>query len=127
MGRVDIIVAGYRKKCGNRFFFPGIHPTAISESFQHAAEKSIEILEQIAIPISLNDREQLLKAASTPLNSKVVSQYADTLAPIAVDAVLKVIDINTSENADLRDVKVVKQHGSVTVVSGRMRSEFERF
>lgn len=51
--------------------FVGIHPTIISESFQKAAVKATEILQGIAKPVDLSDRESLLKSASTALNSKV--------------------------------------------------------
>lgn len=37
---------------------------------------------------------------------QVVSQNANLLAPIAVDAVLKVIDPKTATNVDLNDIKV---------------------
>ena len=50
----------------------GIHPTAISEAFQRAAQKSTEILESLVTPLDLADRESLLKSASTSLNSKVI-------------------------------------------------------
>jgi T-complex protein 1 subunit delta len=49
----------------------GIHPTTIAQSFQKAAAKAVEYLEEMSIPVDLNDRESLLKAAGTSLNSKV--------------------------------------------------------
>ena len=52
-------------------FHPGIHPTTISDSFQKAAGKAVDILTKMAIPLDLNDRESLLKSANTSLNSKV--------------------------------------------------------
>jgi len=80
----------------------GIHPTVISESFLLAARKSDEILQGISVPVDLNDREQLVKAASTSLNSKVISNNASTLAPLAVDAMLSIIEPDTATNCDLR-------------------------
>jgi T-complex protein 1 subunit delta len=65
----------------------------------------------MAIPVELGDRKSLLQAASTSLNSKVVSQYSSLLAPIAVDAVLKVIDPSRALNVDLRDVRIIKKVG----------------
>lgn len=62
-----------------------IHPTVISESFGAAARKSVEILESISTPLELSDREQLIKCASTSLNSKVVSQYAGQLVTTPAD------------------------------------------
>ena len=41
----------------------------------------------------------------------MVHQNADVLAPIAVDAVLGIIDTATATNVDLNDVKIVKQVG----------------
>jgi len=53
------------------WFEPGIHPTTISESFQKAAEKAVEVLNGMAAAVELSDRESLLKSATTSLNSKV--------------------------------------------------------
>jgi T-complex protein 1 subunit delta len=39
----------------------------------------------------------------------VVSQNSDILSPIAVDAVLSIIDAATATNVDLNDIKIVKQ------------------
>merc|ERR1719408_1102866 len=61
--------------------------------------------------IELDDRESLLKNAVTSLNSKVVSQNSALLAPMAADAVLKVIDPATATNVDLRDIRIVKKVG----------------
>jgi T-complex protein 1 subunit delta len=51
---------------------------------------------------------QLIKAATTSLASKVVSQASEELAPLAVDAVLSVINPATATNVDLTSVRVVK-------------------
>eukprot|EP00026_Physarum_polycephalum_P006998 Phypoly_transcript_07051.p1 GENE.Phypoly_transcript_07051~~Phypoly_transcript_07051.p1 ORF type:complete len:539 (+),score=116.93 Phypoly_transcript_07051:32-1618(+) len=89
----------------------GIHPMSIAESFSHACQKALEVLNSVAIPLDLSDRESLLKSAITALNSKVVSQYSNLLAPIAVDAVLSVIDPKTAINVNLKDIKVIKKLG----------------
>ena len=49
------------------------------------------------------------------LPTKVVSQYSGQLAPISVDAVMKVIDPSSATNVDLRDVRVIKKHGLVVL------------
>jgi T-complex protein 1 subunit delta len=53
----------------------------------------------------------LVKAATTSLASKVVSQSSEDLAPLAVDAVLSVIDAATADNVDLNNIKLVKALG----------------
>merc|ERR1719446_755539 len=76
-----------------------------------AARKSEEILKEMSVPVNLTDRDELIKAASTSLNSKVISNNASLLAPLAVDAMLSIIDPATATNVDLRDIAVVKKMG----------------
>lgn len=61
----------------------------------------------MATPIQLTDRESLVKSASTALNSKVVSQQSSLLAPLAVDAVLKVVDPAKDTNVDLKVINTI--------------------
>ena len=106
-----VVIAGAFLEAASKLLGKGIHPTIISESFQKAATKSKEILQKISIPVKLSDRQSLLQSASTSLNSKVVSQHSALLSPIAVDAIMKVIDPNTAVNVDLRDIKLIKKLG----------------
>lgn len=106
-----VIFAGSLLSASAKLLEKGIHPTTISESFEKAALKAVEILTDMSSPVTLSDRESLLKSATTSLSSKVVSQYSSLLAPIAVDSVLHVIDPATATNVDLRDIRVVKKLG----------------
>lgn len=106
-----VVIAGSLLGAAQRLLEKGIHPTVISESFQRAANAAVEALHGISRPIQLTDRPTLLQAASTSLSSKVVSQHSGLLGPMAVDSVLKVIDPKTSENVDLRDIRIVKKVG----------------
>merc|ERR1719499_805864 len=65
----------------------------------------------MAVPVDMRDRDSMIKSAITSLNSKVVSQYSNILAPLAGDADMKVIDPETAENVDLRDIKVLTKIG----------------
>ncbi|XP_065833741.1 T-complex protein 1 subunit delta-like [Oscarella lobularis] len=103
-----VVLAGSLLSAAQRLLDKGIHPTTISESFESAAAKAIEILQKMAVPVSLENREALIRIATTSLNSKVVSQYSSLLAPMCVEAVLKVASGN---NADLNDVRVIKKLG----------------
>ncbi|KNC46454.1 T-complex protein 1 subunit delta [Thecamonas trahens ATCC 50062] len=89
----------------------GVHPTVIAEGYQQSLDYALDVLRGMALPLTLDDRESLLKAASTSLNSKIVSQYSSLLAPIAVDAVLKVINPELDNNVDLNEIKVVTKLG----------------
>merc|ERR1719228_3170926 len=106
-----VVIAGSLLEAADRLLKKGIHPTSISEAFQRAAAKSVEILTGMANPVDLSDRDKLLKAANTSLNSKVVSQHSSELSPIAVDAVLKVIDPAKDRSVNLKDIKIIKKLG----------------
>mmetsp|Transcript_14743 Transcript_14743/g.41508 ORF Transcript_14743/g.41508 Transcript_14743/m.41508 type:complete len:535 (-) Transcript_14743:230-1834(-) len=106
---VVVICGALLKKC-SELLEKGVHPTVISDAFQKAAVKAMEILESISKPVDLADREGLIKAATTSLSSKVVSQYSSLLAPMAVDSVLKVWEPN-SAGLDLVNVKIISKLG----------------
>lgn len=107
-----VVIAGSLLGAAERLLAKGIHPTIISESFQRAAARAVQILEDISVPINLADRQTLLKAASTSLSSKIVSQEPK-LAPMAVDAVLRTINPSNAQNVDLRNVRILKKPGGV--------------
>ncbi|KAA8495294.1 T-complex protein 1 subunit delta [Porphyridium purpureum] len=109
-----VVIAGALLSASLSLLDMGIHPTIISQGFQTALDKAVTVLSGMAVPVDLNDRETLLQAASTSLNSKVVSQYSSLLAPIAVDSVLRVkrADANSGGfSVDLNDVRTVKKVG----------------
>jgi T-complex protein 1 subunit delta len=54
------------------------------------ARARVQILKSVAIPVDLNDRDTLIKSATTSLSSKVISMHSSLLAPMAVDCVLAV-------------------------------------
>jgi T-complex protein 1 subunit delta len=66
-----VVVAGSLLEAAEKLLQRGIHPTIISDAFQHAAAKAVEILAGMSQPIELADKESLIKSASTALNSKV--------------------------------------------------------
>merc|ERR1719309_579976 len=106
-----VVIAGALLDACFKLLQKGIHPTTISESFQKAVEKGVEVLTAMSQPVQLSDRETLLNSATTSLCSKVVSQYSSLLAPMSVDAVMAVIDPATATSVDLRDINVVKKLG----------------
>jgi len=105
------VIAGALLGAVQKLLGKGIHPTAISEAFLKAASKAEEILQNMSTPVDFNDRQSLLNNCNTSLSSKVVSQYSGILSPIAVDAVLHVVDHKVATNVDLRDIRVIKKLG----------------
>lgn len=105
-----VVLAGSLLDVCSKLLRQGIHPTKISEAFGLCAEKAVEILREMAIPLDLSDRSALINAAVTCLSSKVVYQQADLLADIAVESVLRCADLESS-TVDLKKIRVLKKLG----------------
>ncbi|KZT40847.1 T-complex protein 1 [Sistotremastrum suecicum HHB10207 ss-3] len=105
-----VVLAGSFLGAAEKMLSKGMHPTIIAESFLKGSAKAVEFLNEISTPVDLDDKTSLLRAASTSLNSKIVSQYSSTLSPIAVSAVTRLVT-PTSSNVDLRDIRIVKKVG----------------
>lgn len=107
-----VVIAGALLEAAERLLQKGIHPTLISDAFQRAAAKAVEVLSgEMALPFDLTDKSLLIQAAATSLNSKVVSQHSSLLAPLAVNAVLKITEPGKENATDLKDIKVIKKLG----------------
>lgn len=105
-----VILTGALLGASERLLNKGIHPTLIADSFQMAAKRSVEILLEMSHRVSLQDKDDLIRAASTSLSSKIVSQFSTFLAPLAVDAVLKISN-EESRTVDLNDIRLIKKVG----------------
>ena len=66
-----VVLAGSLLGAAEKMLEKGMHPTIIAESFTKASVKAVEYLTEISTPIDLKDKESLLRAATTSLNSKV--------------------------------------------------------
>jgi hypothetical protein len=60
---------------------------------------------------TVSTRCSMLWALCRSLSSKVVSQYSSIFAPMAVDAVLHILDQKRSDLLDLKDIRVVSKVG----------------
>lgn len=105
-----VILTGALLGAADKLLNKGIHPTTIAESFQRAAQRSVEILLAMSTKIELSDREALIRAAATSLSSKIVGQHSHLLAPLAVDSVLRVVQ-HDATNVDLNDIRLIKKVG----------------
>eukprot|EP01094_Clydonella_sp_ATCC50884_P006227 TRINITY_DN1528_c0_g1_i1.p1 TRINITY_DN1528_c0_g1~~TRINITY_DN1528_c0_g1_i1.p1 ORF type:complete len:538 (-),score=211.04 TRINITY_DN1528_c0_g1_i1:504-2096(-) len=107
-----VVIAGALLNAAEKLFGKGIHASVIADAFQQALVQAKAALVELALPIQLSDKETLVKLASTSLNSKVVCDYASVLGPLAVEAVTRVVD-EESTNVDFRNIRVVKKVGGL--------------
>ncbi len=108
----SVIVAGELLAKAEELIDKNIHPTIIIDGYKLAAEKALATLDKIALPVDLKKTDYLKKVAVTAMGSKIVSEYKEYLADIAVKAMLSVSE--KTENGlkvDVDDVKVEKKNG----------------
>lgn len=86
----------------------GVHPTVIVKGYRLAAEKAIEILEDLAVSVGEGEKEMLLKVAKTSITGKASEKYNTLIAKLCVDAVLA---IHERGKADLKRVILTKDIG----------------
>ena len=108
-----VIIAGELLSRAEELIDKNIHPTVIIDGYRKAADKALETLEKIAISIDLKSTDYLKKAAATSMGSKIVAEYKDYLADLAVKAMLAVAEkqADGTFRADVDDVKVEKKTG----------------
>merc|ERR1712130_54519 len=105
-----VVVCGALLEAAKQLLAHGIHPTRISDSFQRACVEALTVLDTMAIPFDLSNREAMIKTAATSLSSKVISTHSQLMSQICCDAVLKVAD-PASNSLDLKDIQVVAKAG----------------
>ncbi|WP_458743640.1 thermosome subunit beta [Candidatus Nitrosocosmicus sp. T] len=107
-----VVLAGSLIEKAEELITKNVHPTVIVDGYRKCAVKSIELLNNIAIKVTNNEKEQLIKIAKTSMQTKLVSKESDDLANIVVTAAQQVSESrNGSTKVDLDDIKVEKKSG----------------
>ena len=90
-----------------------VHPTLINQGYRLAHKKAIEILNGIAKNVSTNDRDMLVKIATTAMTGKSAGFQRSKLATIAVDAVAAIEEKSASGKiiADTDNIQMTKKAG----------------
>ena len=89
-----------------------VHSSTIIDGYQAAADKTLEIYSQLSKKIQPDDRESLLKIASTSMQSKLISEDSGSLSKIIVDAILSIATKKGEKYfVDLENIKVEKKAG----------------
>lgn len=97
-----IVMAGSLLSQAEGLLKKGISPVRIAEGYELASQVALQELLRIADPLDVNaeNHSALLTTAMTTLSSKILHAHRRKMAQIAVDAVLKVADL------DRRDVNM---------------------
>jgi len=107
-----VVLAGELLKRAEELLDQNIHPTILVSGYRKAAQKAIEIINKIAIPVNIEDRETLKKVALTSMSSKAVGSAREHLAEIAIDAVKQIAEKRGDRMiADIDNIQITKKTG----------------
>jgi thermosome len=107
-----VVLASELLKKAEELLDQNIHPIMIVSGYRKAAQKAIEIVDKVSIPVDINDRKTLLKIALTSLGSKAVGGAREYLSEMAIDSVMQITeDRGDKKIADIDNIQVVKKTG----------------
>jgi len=109
-----VVIAGELLKKAEELLDQNIHPTIIAKGYRLAADKSQEILKDMAVPLKSTDKELIQKIAETAMTGKGAEDNKHHLAKLIVDCVFKVATKNNdSLNVNRSDIKLEKKIGGI--------------
>jgi thermosome len=89
-----------------------IHPTILVAGYRKAAQKAVETINDVAIPVEADDRSTMKKVAVTSMGSKAVGPAKEHLAEVAVDAVKQIVEKRGDKTiADIDNIQLIKKTG----------------
>jgi len=107
-----VLLSGELLEKAEKLLDKDVHPTVIVDGYKKAAEKAIEILDKLSIPVAEKDDATLRQVAMTSMYSKGIVVAKEKFAEIAVKAVKQVAEkADGVIKADIDQIKILKKHG----------------
>ena len=107
-----VIFAGELLKKAQDLLDQNIHPSIIIAGYQKAAKRALDTLDKLALDVDMEDKETLMKLATTSLRSKAVARSREHLAELVIEAIKQIAEERDGETiADVDNVQIVKKEG----------------
>jgi len=107
-----VVLASELLKKAEELLEQNIHPTILVSGYRKAAQKAIEVVGNIAMPIDVSNQDLMLKVALTSMGSKAVGGAKEHLAKIAIDAVKQIAEERGDKTiADIDNIQLIKKTG----------------
>ncbi|XP_055861991.1 T-complex protein 1 subunit zeta-like [Biomphalaria glabrata] len=103
----NVLIIGELLKQADLYIAEGLHPRLITEGFELARNKALEVLDQVKVKREI-DRDTLIQVCRTSLRTKVYQELADLLTEHVVDAILAIkqptgaIDLHMVETIEMK-------------------------
>ncbi|MEB3816852.1 MAG: TCP-1/cpn60 chaperonin family protein [Desulfurococcales archaeon] len=120
-----VVLAGTMLEKAEKLLDENIHPSTIIDGFVKAQEKALELLDQIAEPVNVEDESTLRRIAETTIASKYIGHGPEKEK--IVDMVIQAIKIIAEKkpdgtyDIDLDNVKIEKKKGGSLLDSQLIR------
>ena len=107
-----VVIAGALLQEAESLINQNVHPTVIADGYRMAAQKAKEILDESGMKVSINDKNIIMKMASTSLSSKSASSSKERLAEISYETIKAVAEkTDKGYKVDMDNVQIVKKQG----------------
>jgi thermosome len=108
-----VVLAGELLKTAEEMLEDHIHATVIVQGYRNAEEKSLKILDELAVDVDPEDEETMKKVAMTSMTGKGAEATLDYLAELAVKAVKQVVTKKKKAgfDFDIDFIKIEKKEG----------------
>jgi len=107
-----VVIAGELLKRAEALLDDDVHPTVIVSGYKKAAERAMQVLRDISIPVEPDDRATLKKVAMTAMHSKGLGAAREHFADISIEAMKLVAEKRGTEwTADIDNIQLTKKEG----------------
>jgi thermosome len=107
-----VVLAGELLRKAEELLDQNIHPTILISGYRKAALRAVEAMNNVAMPVDMDDRATLKKVAITSMASKGVGAARDHLADMAIEAVGQIVEQRGDKYiADIDNIQVIKKTG----------------
>jgi thermosome len=107
-----VVLASELLKKAEDLLDQNIHPTILVSGYRKAAQKAIEIVGKVAVPIDVKDKKAMLRVALTSMGSKALGSARDHLAEISIEAVTQIAETRGDKViADIDNIQLIKKTG----------------
>ena len=104
-----VVLAGELLKNSERLLDQDVHPAVIARGYRQAADKALEILNEMAEKITPKDEHILHQIAMTAMTGKGAEYAKEKLSDLAVKSVKLVAELDNS--VDMDNIKIEKRSG----------------
>lgn len=107
-----VVLAGELLSKAEELLNNDIHPTKIIDGYLLAFRYAKKVLDELAILVDPNKKEDVIKVAKTTIATKSIAPYADHFANIAYNAIKTIMrEENGKIKIPIDDIKIEKREG----------------